>query len=79
VELVLELAQLVVPADERGLEGLGPIPPTAFRDDAQGPPGRNRTRLALEDLVAGLLELIDLEAARWVASPTSTVPGSAID
>ena len=48
--------------------------------DPQGPPGGDRRRLALEHLLAGRLEGDrPRPAARWVASPTSTVPGGATD
>ena len=56
VEQVLELAQLVVAADERRLERLGPVPAADLGHDPERPPGRHRARLALEDLLAGLLE-----------------------
>ena len=80
VEEVLEQAQLVVAADERRLERLpsGPAPP-ALGHDAQGTPGRHRGGLALEDLLAAGSKTIAELAARWVASPTRTVPGGATD
>ena len=56
VEQVLEQAQLVVATDERGLERLAPVPPADLGDDPQRAPGRDRGRLALERLLAGLLE-----------------------
>jgi hypothetical protein len=39
---LLELAQLVVAADEGRLERLRPTDPAALGDDADGPPGRHR-------------------------------------
>ena len=53
---VLEQAQLLVPADERRLGQVGPAPTPALGHDAQRPIGGDRRRLALERLVAGLLE-----------------------
>ena len=44
VEEVLEQAQLVVAADEGGLERLRPVAAAALGDDAQGAPGRDRGR-----------------------------------
>ena len=78
VEQVLELPQLLVAADERRLERVGPVAAAALRDDAQGAPGRDGAGLALERLLARRLERRSSpQAARWVASPTSTVPGGA--
>ena len=56
MEQVLELAELIVPADERGLERLGAIPSADLGDDPERAPGRDRDCFALEDLVLGLLE-----------------------
>ena len=56
VEEVLEQPELHVAADERRLEALGPAPPAALGDDANGPPCRHRRLLALEGLLAGGLE-----------------------
>ena len=44
VEQVLEQAELVVPADERGLERLGAVPAAELGDDPERPPGRDRGR-----------------------------------
>ena len=56
LEQVLELAELLVPADERRLERVAPVPPAALGDHADGAPRRDRRRLALERLLAGVLE-----------------------
>ncbi len=56
VEELLEHPQLIVAADERGLERLAPVPATDLGDDPERPPGGHRARLALERLLAGLLE-----------------------
>ena len=56
VEQVLELAELLVAADERRLERVAPVPPAALGDDPEGAPGRDRAVLALERLLAGVLE-----------------------
>ena len=56
VEQVLEQAQLVVTADERGLEGLGPIPAADLGDDPERAPRRHGRGLALEGLLPGLFE-----------------------
>ena len=56
MEQVLEQAELVVAADERRLEGLAPVAAADLGDDPQRAPGRHRRRLALEGLLAGLLE-----------------------
>ena len=56
MELVLQLAELIVAAHERGLERLGTVPAAAFGDDPQGPPRGDGRRLALEGLVASGLE-----------------------
>ena len=56
VEQVLEQAQLVVAADERRLERLAAVAPAALGDDAQRAPCRDGRRLALEHLLARLLE-----------------------
>ena len=42
VEQVLELAELLVAADERRLERLGPADPAALGDDPDGAPGGDR-------------------------------------
>ena len=56
VEQVLEQAQLVVAADERRLERVAAVATAALGDDPERAPGRDRRRLALERLLAGLLE-----------------------
>ena len=56
VEVILELAELLVPPDEGRLERLRPTDPAALGDDAERPPGRDRADLALQDLLAGRLE-----------------------
>ena len=56
VEQILDLAELVVAADERGLEPLRAVPAASLGHDPEGTPGRHRAGLALEDLIAGLLE-----------------------
>ena len=56
VEQVLEQAQLVVATDERGLQRLGSVATAELGDDTEGVPGRHGRRLALERLLAGLLE-----------------------
>src|ERR1700690_2993345 len=56
VEEVLELAQLVVAADERRFERLLAIASTGLSDHPERPPGRHGRRLALELLLAGRLE-----------------------
>ena len=56
VEEILELADLVVAADERSLEPFRAVPAATLGHDPEGAPGRHRAGLALEGLVAGLLE-----------------------
>ena len=56
VEQILEEAQLVLATDERRLERLGPVPPATLGDDRGRPPRLDRGLLALEDLLARLLE-----------------------
>ena len=56
VEEVLEEAQLVVAADEGGLERLRPVAAAPLRDDPQGTPGGHGGGLALEGLLPGRLE-----------------------
>ena len=56
LEQVLELAKLLVPADERRLERIAPVPPAALGDDPDGPPGLDGAVLALEGVVARVLE-----------------------
>ena len=56
VEEVLELAQLLVAADERRLHRFAPVAATDLGDDAQGAPRPDRGDLALQDLLACLLE-----------------------
>ena len=56
MEEVLEQPELVVAADERGLERLAPVPAADLGHDSQGAPGGDGGRLALERLLAGLLE-----------------------
>ena len=57
VELLLEEAQLVGPADERRLERVRAARAAALADDTDRQPGGDRRGLALEFLVAGRLEL----------------------
>ena len=82
VEQVLEQAQLLVAADERRLEALGPIDAAELGHDAQGPPRRDRATLALEQLLAGRLvgdrrrgravgRLADQHAARRRRTPAA--------
>ena len=56
MEKVLEQPQLLVAAGERRLERLASAGPAAQPDDGCGAPRRNGRRLALEHLLAGLLE-----------------------
>ena len=56
MEQLLQQAELVVTAHEWGFELLGPPRAAPLPHDAQGLPRRNATRLALEDLLADLLE-----------------------
>ena len=56
VEQLLQLAQLLVAADEWRFEGIGPSLSAPLRDHAEGKPRRNRRRLALEGVVADRLE-----------------------
>ena len=80
VEQVLEQAQLVVAADERRLEPVVAAAAAALGDDPQRPPRRDRRCLALEDRARRPPRTRSRRtAARWVASPTSTVPGGATD
>ena len=80
VEEVLEQPELVVAPDERRLERVGPAAAAALGDDAQGPPRGDRRRLALERSARPRARRrCAALAARWVASPTSTVPGAATD
>ncbi len=56
VEQVLEQAELVVAADERRLERVLAVAAADLGDDPSRAPGCDRRRLALEVLLAGLLE-----------------------
>ena len=56
VEQVLQEAEFVLPAHKGRLERLGAVPAADFRHDPQGAPGWHRGGLALECLLAGLLE-----------------------
>src|SRR5439155_10530898 len=56
VEQILEEPEIVIPADERGLERIGAVPTTDFGNDSQRAPSRDRARLALEHLLARFLE-----------------------
>ncbi len=56
VELLLEEAQLVGPADERWLERVRPAGAASFRDHPDGPECRHRAGLALQRRLAGRLE-----------------------
>ncbi len=80
VEQVLEQAQLVVAAHERRLEGVGAAAAAALGHDAQcaARPGR-ATALPLSVCSPAGSNAMAADAARWVASPTSTVPGAAAD
>ncbi len=76
VEVVLELAKLLVTTDEGRLERFRPSDPATLRHDAHRSPGRDRAALALQDLVLGSLEgdgargrslrrLADQHGRRW--------------
>ena len=56
MEQVLDLTKLVIAADERGLEMVRAVPAATFGHDPDRPPRRHRAGLALEGLLAGLLE-----------------------
>ena len=56
VEEVLELAELLVAADEGGLERVAPVAPADLGHDPDGPPGGNGHGLALEQQLTGRLE-----------------------
>jgi len=56
MEQVLEEAEFLVAADEWRLECLAAVASAALRDDAHGPPGRDRAGLALQRLLPGFLE-----------------------
>ena len=56
MEEILELAQLLVAANEWGFQSLGAPDAAPLGDDAEGVPGRDRTDLALEHLVGRGLE-----------------------
>ena len=76
VEEVLEEAELDVAADEGRFEGVRPAAPAALGDDPDGAPGRDRRDLALEESARRRPRTRSRrEAARNVASPTSTVLG----
>ena len=75
VELLLQLPQLLVAADERCLEGVGASVAAALRDDAERLPRRDGAGLALERVVADRLEDDRALGRARVASPTRTVPG----
>ena len=78
VEEVLDDAQLAVAADERRLEAGDPALAAPRRDDPQRTPELHGLGLALELVLAGVLvRRSPPRLARRVASPTSTVPGSA--
>jgi hypothetical protein len=79
VEKVLEEAQLGVASDERRLEAVLATAATALGDDADRAPRGDRSGLSLEVLLVDGSNVIDVLAARWVASPTRTVPGAAAD
>ena len=53
---VLEVPQLVVAADERRLQALRPVAAAPLGDDPQRAPGRDRSLLALQRLLAGRFE-----------------------
>ena len=79
MEEVLELPELLVPADEWRLEGLASIAAAALGDNPDGPPRGNWRGLALEDPLPAGSKAIAPAAARCVASPTRTTPGAAAD
>ena len=56
VEQVLEQSKLIRAADERRLQGLTPIAPAAFGHDSRRAPRSDGSLLALEQLLARLLE-----------------------
>ncbi len=56
VEEVLEQAEFVVAAHERGLERVRTVAAADLGDHPKGPPGGDRTGLALERLLTGRLE-----------------------
>jgi len=74
VEELLEQAQLVLPPDERRLQRLRPVPAAALRDDPHRLPGRHGAAFPLSACSPAGSKAIALLAARWVASPTRTVP-----
>ncbi len=80
VEQVLEQAQLLVATDERRLEPVAPAQALALADDAQRDARRPpAAALPLRTWSPAGSKAIAPDAARWVASPTSTVPGAATD
>ena len=79
MEQILDEPELAVAADERRLEARRAHRAAAPRDDAQRTPELDRLGLALELVLAGVLVGDRASVARLVASPTSTVPGSAAD
>ena len=56
LEEVLELAELLVPTDERCLERVAPVLAAPLGDHPDGPPCMDRSVLALELVLAGVLE-----------------------
>ena len=56
VEQLLQQAELVLPSDERRLQGLRPVPAATLGHDPNRLPGRNGRGLPLEHLLAGRLE-----------------------
>ena len=80
VELLLQEAQLVGPADERRLEGVGPPGAAALADDTDRQPGRDGRRPcpSAPGRRRGRTRSRPRRRSR-VASPTRTPPGGATD
>ena len=77
VEQLLEQVQLLVASDERRLQRLGAVASATLGNDPQGRHAGTGTVLPLSAWSPTASNAIALEAARIVASPTSTVPGAA--
>ena len=80
VEEILEQPELGIATDERRLESVAPAEAASLGDDAQRDPGAGTgAALPLRGCSPAGSKAIALDAARWVASPTRTVPGAAAD
>ena len=72
---VLQERQLLVAADEGRLGAFAPPPAPDAAHDSNGAPGGNRALLPFRACSPAGSNTMPAAAARWVASPTRTVPG----